>query len=123
PACRAPGPVRRCGFSRRWDPLTGIIGAGELVPNRRWTMSTRVVGGVAGVVVLGLVVGGGLLAPAQEKAKDKPAGLVRWEYKVTVGAADEQEMNKLGDDGWELAAAQGLVSGGQDGKGVRTRTS
>ena len=52
---------------------------------------------------------------------------MKWEYKVTTGEVDEQEMNKLGDDGWELAGVQGLVSGGvvKDGKGgaVRTRTN
>jgi hypothetical protein len=90
-------------------------------------MSKPVVGGVVGVLILGLVVGGAMLAPAQEKAKEKAAPLVKWEYKVTAGEPDEQELNKFGDDGWELAAVQGIVSGGSvkegRGGGVRTRTN
>jgi hypothetical protein len=89
-------------------------------------MRKSVIGLAVGVASLGLVVGGGLLAPAQEKAKEKPAPLVKWEYKVAAGNADEQEMNKLGDDGWELAGVQSLVSGKvKDGIGgsVQTRTA
>ena len=46
---------------------------------------------------------------------------------LRTGEVDEQELNKFGDDGWELAAVQSLVSGGtvkegRDG-GVRTRTN
>jgi hypothetical protein len=89
-------------------------------------MNKPVIGALVGVAILGLL-GGGVLAPAQEKVKDRPAAVVKWEYKVTAGDVDEQEMNKLGDDGWELAAAQGLVSGGtvKEGKGggARTRTT
>jgi hypothetical protein len=58
--------------------------------------------GAAGLVALGLLVGSSTQpAPAQDKG---PAA-VKWEYKLTGGPPQVDAMNKLGDDGWELAAA------------------
>jgi hypothetical protein len=54
---------------------------------------------------------------AQDKSKEKevrPA--VKWEYKV-IHAKDnstkiEEELNKLGEDGWELTSTPALQTGG-----------
>jgi hypothetical protein len=50
--------------------------------------------------------------PAQVAAPNpfSPAG--KWEYKVVKGELDEARLNKLGDEGWELAAVPSIVTGG-----------
>jgi hypothetical protein len=51
-------------------------------------------------------------SPAQEKDKAAPAA--RWEYRVVGLAENDQEaedaLNKLGDEGWDLAGTAGEVS-------------
>jgi hypothetical protein len=59
-------------------------------------------------------------SPAQEKNKDEkgrevPAPVVpKWEYKVTTLSdfddRAEKELNKLGEEGWELVGTPGVVS-------------
>lgn len=42
-------------------------------------------------------------APAQSPAAAKPA-LIRWEYKLHTGS-NLEDLNRLGDEGWELTCA------------------
>lgn len=51
------------------------------------------------VLAGGAIVGGALISPAP--AQDKPAAVLKWEYKVVDKLPSEGAMNKLGDEGWE----------------------
>ena len=72
----------------------------------------------AGLVTVGLFAGRGLnaQAPAQDKVaptgKASAATALKWEYKIVFGGSDEAELDKLGEDGWELVATASRVSGG-----------
>ena len=78
---------------------------------------------VAVLFAASVVLWSGFGSVAQEKGKEakdqkgKEAVLpqsAKWEYKVTVhgdnNPADEKDMNRLGDDGWELVATTSSVS-------------
>ncbi len=46
----------------------------------------------------------------------------KWEYKVTIlsenDADTEKELNKLGEDGWELVGTPGIVTSPRQREGV-----
>ena len=68
-------------------------------------------------VAVGLLVASLGRGPASAQDKPAPAG-PRWEYKVVTKAAlvlpaDEAELNRLGDEGWELAAVGARTKDGQ----------
>lgn len=73
---------------------------------------------VAAFFALGAVSWSGLGSAAQEKGKEEKGVTVRgpdspkWEYKITLWAGDEsqKDMNKLGDEGWELVGTTSDVS-------------
>jgi hypothetical protein len=55
--------------------------------------------------------------PASGQEKPAPAA-AKWEYKVVtkltaLGPPEEAELNRLGDEGWELTAAAGTASKGE----------
>ena len=106
---------------------------------------------VVGLFILGVVCCWGHASPAQEKAKktDAPAvatgggppvagaALPKWEYKILDVnhinarnvAQNEQEMNQLGETGWELVGTASVVlegpgpgGPGLGGRGVPTPT-
>lgn len=68
------------------------------------TSAVLIVGAVLGILGVGTV------ADRPSIAQDKPAPVVKWEYKTAfVGSGGKQgepeaSMNKLGDEGWELVA-------------------
>jgi hypothetical protein len=75
---------------------------------------------VAVVFALCAACWSGADSPAQEKKAKEQKGVgaavpvARWEYKVaTISEVDERaekELNKLGEEGWELVGAPGVVS-------------
>ena len=70
---------------------------------------------VAALLVTCVVAWSGMNSPAQEKGREGPAPVVlKWEYKVTTMSEfderAEKELNKLGEEGWELVGAPGVVS-------------
>ena len=70
---------------------------------------------VAALLVACVVAWSGMNSPAQEKGREVPAPVApKWEYKVaTMSEFDERtekELNKLGEEGWELVGAPGVVS-------------
>jgi hypothetical protein len=69
-----------------------------------------------GVAVTLLVVSF-VRGPASAQDKPAPAG-PKWQYKVVTKAAgvlpaEEAELNRLGDEGWELAAVAARIKDGQ----------
>jgi hypothetical protein len=84
---------------------------------------------VAAVLVACVVPWSGTNSPAQEKKEDKGKGggsalvVSKWEYKVTtLGPRDrdadtEKELNKLGEDGWELVGTPSSVTAPQQAEG------
>jgi hypothetical protein len=88
------------------------------------SMSSRLFAAVA-FFALALALWSGHDSPAQEKGKGVGPPLPKWEYKVTALGTDEKatekELNKLGDEGWELVgtpsetSARGTATGGGAG--------
>lgn len=82
---------------------------------------------VAALFVLGAACWSGLSFAAQEKGKEDKGVTVRgpdspkWEYKIAELSEDdkasEKEMNKLGDEGWELVGTTSNVSAPRSGQG------
>jgi hypothetical protein len=72
----------------------------------------------AGLFTVSLLAGRGLNAQAPAQDKTAPAGkasaaaALKWEYKIVFGGSDEAELDKLGEEGWELVATASRVSGG-----------
>lgn len=72
--------------------------------------------GAALVVGVAILLAGGAPTGAQEKkgpgqgGPPRPAG--QWEYKVVTGPPTAEEFNRLGADGWELAASTGTTNTG-----------
>src|SRR5262245_64833678 len=65
------------------------------------------------LLITGLVALAGFLCLAKSPAQvGVPifGPLVKYEYKVTNGEANEGQLNKLGEDGWELVATTGSVA-------------
>ena len=72
---------------------------------------------VAALLVGCIVAWSGMNSPAQEKAKGvgiAPAPVPKWEYKLTtlseLDENAEKELNKLGEEGWELVGSPSVVS-------------
>ena len=71
---------------------------------------------VAALLALGAACWSGLGSAAQEKGKEDKAvakpDSSKWEYKIAHWTDDEmsKEMNRLGDEGWELVATTSEVS-------------
>jgi hypothetical protein len=64
-------------------------------------------------------------AVAQDKPKEKAAvpAVAKWEYRIVVSSGNDEdrvqkELNKLGEEGFEIA----FVTGSQSGAGARTGT-
>jgi hypothetical protein len=79
-------------------------------------VSTRLFA-IAAVLVACVVAWSGMNSPAQEKAKGAgraPAPVPKWEYKLTtlseLDENAEQELKKLGEEGWELVGSPSVVS-------------
>ena len=96
---------------------------------------------LAALFALGVACWAGVGSEAQEpqkqdgpqvKKKKAEAGwavlpIPKWEYKVTDFGGDdkavEEELNKLGDEGWELVGTPTRTSGGGDGRVARSKVS
>src|SRR5215208_5178772 len=82
---------------------------------------------VAVVFALCAACWSGVSSPAQEKKakEEKGVGAVvpvpKWEYKVaTMSEVDEKaekDLNKFGEEGWELVGTPGVVSARPQGQG------
>jgi hypothetical protein len=57
---------------------------------------------VALCLAVGLLVGQAFRAPAQVEKAPVPRAAVRWEYKIVDQTLDMDNLNKQGNDGWEL---------------------
>jgi hypothetical protein len=100
--------------------------------SRLFVLATRLALGVACWSGLGSVAQEkGTEDKSKAKGKDAPKAIVsaesKSEYKVTVLGDDDQatetELNKLGDEGWELVGTPGSVSAPGRGQGTAETTT